>query len=198
MASGVDPDRIEGIPATMGVDIVVVRLLGGRTLWTEPFAVLQQACRDRGIPLVAAGGEDRPDAAMVAASSVPAGVADEAHRYLSAGGPANLGNLVRFLSDTLRMTGLGFDPPAAVPEVGVWDGAGLGAPGAERDPTRALVAVVFYRAHLVAGNTTSIADLCAAIEVAGADALAIWTYSLRGDAEGGVRALDLCRDTGWT
>jgi len=94
------------------------------------------------------------------------------------------------------MTGLGFDAPAAVPDVGIWDGAGLGARGTERDPGRPLVAVIFYRAHLVAGNTTSVADLCAAIELAGADALPIWTYSLRGDAEGGVRALDLCREHG--
>ena len=187
------PDRTDRVPSLDGVDLVVVRLLGGTTMWTEPFAELRQACADRAIPLVAAGGEDRPDAAMVAASSVPAGVANEAHRYLSAGGPDNVGQLLRFLSDTLRMTGLGFEAPRSISEVGVWDGAGLGAAGHLRDSDRPLVAVVFYRAHLVAGNTTYVADLCGAIEAAGCDALAIWTYSLRGDADGAVGALELCR-----
>jgi cobaltochelatase CobN len=190
------PDRVDGPPSVEGVDIVVVRLLGGRDAWKEPFAELRAACIDRGVPLVAVGGEDRPDAAMVAASTVPAGVAHEAHRYLSAGGPANVAGLVRFLSDTLRMTGLGFDPPVPVPDVGVWDGAGLGAPGAERRPDRPLVAVIFYRAHLVAGNTTYVRDLCEAVDEAGADALAVWTYSLRRDVQGAVPALALCRDHG--
>jgi len=190
------PDRVEGPPALDGVDVVVVRLLGGVDAWKGPFAELRAACRARNVPLVAAGGEDRPDAAMVAASTVPAGVAHEAHRYLSAGGPANVASLVRFLCDTLLMTGLGFDPPTPVPDVGLWDGAGLGVPGARRDPGRPLVAVIFYRAHLVAGNTTYVRDLCQAIAAAGADVMAVWTYSLRRDVDGEVPALALCRRHG--
>jgi cobaltochelatase CobN len=190
------PDRADDDVALDGVDIVVVRLLGGINAWTEPFGRLRAACTGRGVPLVAVGGEDRPDAAMVAASTVPAGVAHEAHRYLSAGGPANVAGLMRFLSDTLRMTGIGFDPPVPIPDVGLWSGAGLGAPGAVRDPDRPLVAVVFYRAHLVAGNTTYVRDLCEALDGAGADALPIWTYSLRRNADGAVPALVLCRDHG--
>jgi cobaltochelatase CobN len=190
------PDRVAEPPSLEGVHLVVVRLLGGRDAWKEPFAALRAACVERGVPLVAAGGEDRPDAAMVAASTVPAGVAHEAHRYLSAGGPANLAGLVRFLSDTVCMTGVGFEPPVPIPDVGVWQGAGIGAPSAQRDLQRPLVAVVFYRAHLVAGNTTYVGDLCDAIDAAGADALAVWTYSLRRDAQGAVPALALCRDHG--
>ncbi len=190
------PDRVSGLPSLEGVHLVVVRLLGGRDAWKEPFAALRAACVERGVPLVAAGGEDRPDAAMVASSTVPAGVAQEAHRYLSAGGPANLAGLVRFLSDTVCMTGVGFEPPVPIPDVGVWQGAGIAARGTPRDLRRPLVAVVFYRAHLVAGNTTYVGDLCDAIEAAGADALAVWTYSLRRDAQGAVPALALCGDHG--
>jgi cobaltochelatase CobN len=190
------PDRVDGPPSLDGVDIVVVRLLGGIDAWKEPLSQLRARCLDQGAALVAVGGEVRPDAAMVAASTVPAGVARQAHGYLRAGGPANLEQLLRFLSDTLRMTGLGFEPPVPVPDVGVWDRAGIGAPGSRRDPGRPLVAVVFYRAHLVAGNTGYVADLCGAIEAAGGDAVAIWTYSLRRDADGQVPALELCRRSG--
>ena len=160
------PDRVDGVPSIDDADIVVVRLLGGIDAWKEPLGLLRTMCIDQDKALVAVGGEVRPDAAMAATSTVPAGVAHEAHRYLSAGGPANVANLIRFLSDTIRMTGLGFDPPVPVPDVGVWDGAGIGRPGADRDPTRPLVAVVFYRAHLVAGNTGYVVDLCQAIEAA--------------------------------
>ena len=107
-----------------------------------------------------------------------------------------MANLMRFLSDTLLLSGAAFEPPAPVPDVAVWPGAGLGRPGAVRDASRPLVAVVFYRAHVVAGNTTYVAALCDALEAAGADALPIWTYSLRRNADGAVPALDLCREHG--
>jgi cobaltochelatase CobN len=188
------PDRVDGVPSIDDADIVVVRLLGGIDAWKEPLGLLRTMCINQDKALVAVGGEVRPDAAMAAASTVPAGVAHEAHRYLSAGGPANVANLIRFLSDTIRMTGLGFEPPVPVSDFGVWDGTGIGSPGVDRDPSRPLVAVVFYRAHLVAGNTGYVADLCRAIEAAGGDAVAIWSYSLRRDAEGTVPALALCRE----
>ena len=148
------------------------------------------------MPLVAAGGELEPDAELLARSTVPAGVAREAHGYLAAGGPANLAQLVRFLADTVLLTGFGFAPPTTIPAVTIWDAVGLGAPGAVRRPERPLVAIVFYRAHLVAGNTASVRDLAAALDAAGADVLAIATYSLRADAAGRVEALELCRDHG--
>lgn len=176
--------------------IVVVRLLGGRRSWEKPFDRLRATCLERGVALVAVGGEATPDPELMGRSTVPAGVAAEAHRYLAAGDPANIEHLLRFLADTLLMTGHGFDPPMDIPDHGVWGGAGLGRPGAARRPGRPLIAVVFYRAHLVAGNVTYVADLCDAIETAGADALAVYTYSLRADAAGAVPALELCRRWG--
>src|SRR4029450_9724111 len=88
--------------------------------------------------------------------------------------------------------GFGFEAPRPVPLTAVWDGAGLGAPGRHRRPERPLVGIVFYRAHLVAGNTQFVADLCRAVEDAGADALAVSCYSLRPDDDDRVEALELC------
>ncbi|MET0910873.1 MAG: cobaltochelatase subunit CobN, partial [Ilumatobacteraceae bacterium] len=189
-------DRVAGSPSIDGVSIVVVRLLGGAAQWEAGFAALRTSCRAAGVPFVALGGEAQPDAALLAASTVPSGVARQAHAYLAAGGPENMANLLRFLSDTLLLTGHGFGPPVTIPAVSIWDGAGLGAPGGRRRHDRALVAIVFYRAHLVAGNTSSIRDLAAALDVAGADVLCISTSSLRADRHGRVEALELCRDHG--
>jgi cobaltochelatase CobN len=191
-----NPARTSEPPDLRDVDVVALRLLGGIDSWPVGFGELRAACAARGVPLVAVGGEADPDPDLMAVSTVPTGVVAEAHRYLAAGGPTNMAGLIRFLSDTLRLTGLGFDPPLAVADVGVWTGAGLGRPGTTRRPDRPLVAVLFYRAHLVAGNTTYVADLCDALDRAGADALAIWTYSLRPDADGRVAALELCRQHG--
>ncbi|WP_198166959.1 cobaltochelatase subunit CobN [Microbispora sp. ATCC PTA-5024] len=166
------------VPALVeGADAVVVRLLGGRRSWPEGLdAVLAS-----GLPVVVLGGEPAPDAALMALSTVPSGVAAEALAYLAEGGPDNLLELYRFLSDTLLLTGEGFAPPRATPAYGV-------RPGRERRGGRPLVGVVYYRAHELSGNTAFVDDLCDAVEAAGADALPVFCGSLRG-ADAGLFAL---------
>jgi cobaltochelatase CobN len=53
------------------------------------------------------------------------------------------------------------------------------------------VAVLFYRAHLIAGNTGFVDDLCQSVEGRGARVVAVWCYSLRPGADGEVEALRL-------
>ncbi|MFK0109640.1 cobaltochelatase subunit CobN [Streptomyces sp. NPDC091217] len=177
-ASGADyrignPTRVdvtEELPALVeGADIAVVRLLGGKRAWEDGLAVLKAA----GIPTVLLGGEAVPDAELMAESSVPAGVVAEALRYLVEGGPANLLELSRFLSDTVLLTGEGFDEPQKMPEYGVHGERPL----TEGRPT---VGVLFYRAHELSGNTAFVDTLCDAIEAHGANALPVYCGSLRG------------------
>lgn len=175
-------------PDLSGVRCAMVRLLGGRRAWQEGFDALRAECLRRGIPLLAFGGESLPDAELTSLSSAPASLLTEAFAYLVQGGPANLGNLVRFVADTVLLEGFGFDPPAPVPDVVAW------REPARRDPDKPLVGVIFYRAHLVAGNTQFIADLCDAIEAQGAQALAISCYSLRG--ADGQPVIELLRQRG--
>ncbi len=106
-------DDVAGLAAR--ADLVVLRLLGGRKAWPEGVTALTQA----GQPLVALGGEATPDAELMALSTVPAGVAAEALGYLREGGPENLRELARFLSDTVFLTGEGFEPPRSMPAFGV-------------------------------------------------------------------------------
>ncbi|CAM5737537.1 hypothetical protein SBADM41S_02573 [Streptomyces badius] len=75
-----------------------------------------------GRPVVVLTGEQAPDAQLMAASTVPIGIAAEAHAYLAHGGPANLEQLARFLSDTVLLTGHGFEPPAPAPVRARWSG----------------------------------------------------------------------------
>src|SRR5580692_7101559 len=96
-------------------DLVVLRLLGGRRAWPEGVDALAAT----GIPLVALGGEATPDADLMALSTVPAGVAADAFGYLREGGPDNLRELARFLSDTIFLTGDPFAPPASMPQHGL-------------------------------------------------------------------------------
>ncbi|HVW33344.1 MAG TPA: cobaltochelatase subunit CobN [Acidimicrobiia bacterium] len=179
------PASLEEAPGLDGVDAVILRLLGGRRAWEAPFDALQRSCRERGVPLLAFGGESGLDPELTAASTVPAAVIGAAFPYLLHGGPANTAGLLRFVADAVlgAEPAYGYEAPRPVPDEGVYRG-GPGSPGF--DPTRPTVGVVFYRAHLLAGNTTFVDDLCAALEDRGANALACWCYSLRPDERGEV------------
>ncbi len=96
----------------------------------------------------------------------------QAHIYLAQGGTENLRGLHAFLSDTLLMTGIGFEPPVSIP---TWGGV-LERDGAAVGPT---VAVLYYRAQHLAGNTGYVEALCDAIDAAGGRALPVYCASLR-------------------
>ncbi len=157
-----------------GVDIVVVRFLGGYREWQDGIDILTAS----GVPTVVVSGEQAPDADLMERSTVPAGIAVQTHIYLAQGGSENLVNLHRFLSDTVLMTGYGFTPPAVIPSWGVLDCPAGGVVNAD-GPT---IAVLFYRAQQLAGNTAYIGALCHAIHTAGGRPLAIYCASLRAPA----------------
>ncbi|WAL75349.1 cobaltochelatase subunit CobN [Kitasatospora sp. YST-16] len=158
------------LPALLtGVELVVVRLLGGRRAWQEGLDALLAGP----LPVVVLTGEQAPDAQLMELSTVPAGIAAEAHAYLAHGGPANLAELGAFLSDTVLLTGHGFAPPASAPSWGPLEREARTAEGP-------VVAVLYYRAHHMSGNTAFVETLCRALEEQGAQARAYFCASLRG------------------
>ena len=154
-----------------GADLVVGRILGAPTDLCSGFTRIHAT----GMPMVVLGGEQQPDAALMEMSSVPVGVATEAHRYLTEGGPANLAQLHAFLSDTVLLTGEGFEAPAVVPAWGV-----VQRDVAPESVDLPRVGVLFYRAHQMSGNDTFAHDLCDAIDRSGrAVGVPIFSSSLR-------------------
>ena len=172
-----NPANLAEPPGLDGVTLVLVRLLGGRRAWEDQFDELRRRCMEAGVPLLAFGGESVPDAELTALSTASAATVARAFEYLAHGGLANVEQLLRYVA------GFPHQPPVEVPAFGV-----LG--DRKRDPARPTVCVVFYRAHVLGGNTGFVEDLCDAIEAKGANAVAVWCYSLRADA--GV--FDLLRD----
>ncbi len=183
-----NPAALGAAPSIDGADVVLVRLLGGRRGW-EPLDDLRASCARAGVPLLLFGGEAVADAELTDLSLAPAGTVAQAFEYLVHGGLHNLEHLLRFVADTLLLTGFGFDPPEPVAVAGVFGDRA-------RDPSRPTIGIVFYRAHLLSGNTAFVDDLAAAIERRGANAVAVHCYSLRPDGDGRVRALELLADAG--
>ncbi|GAS96016.1 cobalamin biosynthesis protein cobN [Mycolicibacterium canariasense] len=160
-----------------GIDIAVVRILGGYRSWQHGIDTVVAS----GVPTIVLSGEQTPDAELMRHSTVPAGVAVQAHIYLAQGGTANLRGLHAFLSDTLLMTGFGFEPPLSVPTWGVLERTtdATGAATCSSRERSSTVAVLYYRAQHLAGNTGYVEALCDAIDAAGGTALPVYCASLR-------------------
>lgn len=147
--------------------IVVVRILGGYRAWQAGI----DAVTASGVPTVLVSGEQAADAELTGLSTLAAGIAVQAHIYLAHGGVDNLRQLHAFLSDTVLMTGFGFAPPVVTPTWGE-----LERPANTDGPT---IAVLYYRAQHLAGNTAYVESLCRAIEDAGGRPLPVYCASLR-------------------
>ena len=161
--------------ALEGADLVVARILGSPHDLCDGFARI----RETGTPVVVLGGEQQPNAELMEMSTVPVGIAAEAHRYLAEGGPVNLGQLHAFLSDTVLLTGEGFEPPHDIPAWGRLDRPAR--PEVEPvETTLPRVGILFYRAHEASGNTAFAHALADAIDATGeAVGVPIFSTSLR-------------------
>jgi cobaltochelatase CobN len=166
-----NPMRQELEPLVVGADVVVLRVLGSSAEIETELAVLRRT----GLPLVVLGGERQPSPELMERSTVPIGLAAQAHAYLAEGGPANLAQLHAFLCDTVLLTGAGFEEPTTIPE---WGYAERDEPADTRDRVR--VGVLYYRAHEVSGNAGFAHALADAVDATGeAVGVPIFASSLR-------------------
>ncbi|MET0766465.1 MAG: cobaltochelatase subunit CobN, partial [Aeromicrobium sp.] len=163
------PGHTEMAEALESADLVVARILGSPQDLCSGFWRI----RDMGKPMIVLGGEQTPSAELMEQSTVPIGIAADAHVYLAEGGPANLAQLHAFLSDTILLTGEGFEPPAVLPEWGL-----AARPEMTTDLPR--IGVLYYRAHEASGNSGFAHSLADAIDATGeAVGVPIFSSSLR-------------------
>lgn len=158
-------------------DVFVVRLLGGKRAWEQGLDTLIAS----GKPVVVVSGELAVDAELTEVSTVPANVATTAHTYLAEGGRENLINLHHFLSDTLLLTGFGFEPAQHMPLWGALEGyeQRIEVPADHSPADAPRVGIIYYRAQHLAGNTNYVRELAEAVDARGAKAVPIFAASLR-------------------
>lgn len=129
------------------------------------------------------------DPDLMARSTVGVPLAHLVNAYFQCGRAANLANGLSCLSDHLLLTGWGYEPPVELPLHGVY------APGARGQGP--VVGILFYRAHLLSGNTTFVDALIAEVERQGLRARAVYTQSLKEGATGELpTALQLLAEDG--
>ncbi|MBV9122420.1 MAG: cobaltochelatase subunit CobN, partial [Planctomycetes bacterium] len=165
--------------------VIVIRLLGGLGYWREPLEQIHLLARAHGIALVCLPGDAQPDPDLAARCTVPLPLADLVFRYCCAGGVSNAAAMLQALSDHWLGTSWGYEPPAPLPETGIYHPDHPGHLNLEtwrgrfRHPERATAALVFYRSHWVTGNLAPVDALIRALEERGLDVLALFGPDLK-------------------
>jgi len=158
--------------------VIILRLLGGRAYWPYGLEVVEAIVARSGAALVVLPGDDRPAPDLISHSTVPLTVANQFWRYLNAGGGENLAHGLLWLWDQLFHSRYQPPPPQPVPLVGVYPG-----PPTWQPPVPAVqaapLAILFYRAHYLAGNTAPIDALGEALAQRGYRPLALYLSSLQ-------------------
>lgn len=183
---------LEGV---LGRRRILVLRLHGPTRTVAGFSTLQDHCRKTSLHLVIVSGTGEIDPEFLKAGNVPAEVVESVTAYLGLAGPRNVAECFKYLSDRLALTGYSYDPPAAMPEHGLYL-SDIESPTMEdwvrhAAPAKLTVSVLFYRAHLLSGNTEFVDSISEALEARGLNALCVFTSSLKALEDGTPVALRL-------
>ncbi|MCF0052570.1 cobaltochelatase subunit CobN [Dyadobacter sp. LJ53] len=163
--------------------IIVIRI-HGRLSSIPGYGELVRLARERQqhLIIVSGTGEMNPDFAAV--STVSPVILQETLNYLQTGGYANFTSLLCYLSDHLLMTGFGADPAVQLPEHGIYhpdlpENADITDWLKYKNPAFPTVAITFYRAHWISGNTHFVDAMIRSLESRNVNVLPVFTSSLK-------------------
>jgi cobaltochelatase CobN len=105
--------------------VIIVRLLGGRSYWSYGLEVVQETVQQTGAALIVLPGDDRPDPDLISHSTVSLVAVNQLWRYLTEGGVENFVNALKFVADVCLGQTHNPPPPQPVPRVGLYPWKGL-------------------------------------------------------------------------
>ncbi|MCQ4269659.1 cobaltochelatase subunit CobN [Pseudomonas kuykendallii] len=163
--------------------LIVIDHLGGESYWPYGTEQVVALCRRKGIALAMFSGDMSEDPNLTALSTVDAPTCHTLWRYLREGGAGNARALYRFIGVQFFGLDRAPGPPRALPPIAVFhpaqDNAGVADWQAQWVAGAPCVALLFYRAHLQAGNTRVFAALCERLLAQGLNPLPIALLSLK-------------------
>ncbi|MBV8885951.1 MAG: cobaltochelatase subunit CobN, partial [Chroococcidiopsidaceae cyanobacterium CP_BM_RX_35] len=153
--------------------VIILRLLGGRSYWSYGLEVLQEIVQRTGAALIVMPGDDALDPDLITHSTVSLRAVNQLWRYFTEGGVDNIVNALKFVADLCLETAYSPPLPQPVPRVGIY------SPLKFPPQATSKVGILFYRAHYIAGNTAPIDALCQALAQRYLEPVPIFVSSLR-------------------
>jgi cobaltochelatase CobN len=154
--------------------VIIVRLLGGRSYWSYGLEVLQELVENNNIQLILLPGDDRPDPDLMSHSTVPLQVVNQVWHYLIEGGVENMTQMLLFLGQVCLGKHYQSHPPITVPKVGIYSTQNY-----SMNTEYPRVGLLFYRAHYLCGNIQPIEALCRALIECNLQPVPVFVSSLR-------------------
>ncbi|MEL6163092.1 MAG: cobaltochelatase subunit CobN, partial [Cyanobacteria bacterium J06628_3] len=177
--------------------VIILRLLGGISYWSYGLEVVLEIVERNGTNLIVIPGDDALDLNLISHSTLPLAVVNQISRYFSQGGVPNFVNAFKFIADNCCSTSFNPLPPQEVPKFGLYDYCKphgefksqlttdnknqIASPSTPSSPSphSPKVAILFYRAHYLSGNTLVIDALCEALTKRNIQPVPIYISSLR-------------------
>ncbi|MEH1811485.1 MAG: cobaltochelatase subunit CobN [Nostoc sp.] len=110
--------------------VIILRLLGGRSYWGYGLEVVQEIVQRNGRTLIVMPGDDAFDPDLISQSTVPLAIVNQIWQYFSEGGVENFVNALQFISDSCLLTAYNPPPPQPIPRVGLYEW-GVGEQGSK-------------------------------------------------------------------
>jgi len=139
--------------------LIIVILLGGKSYWSYGVDQLVQLAAQSNLKLILVAGDDTADTELGQLSNVDIKICDKVWRYLREGGKHNISSLFRFLNSHFFGHQHHFDAPQSLPKVIVYHPretiSSIERWTGDWKTDQSTAALLFYRAHLQAGNTAA-------------------------------------------
>ena len=159
--------------------IIIVRLLGGRTYWPYGVETVARLARAHGLKLALLPGDERLDHELIELSTLDATTLKRLQRYFTEGGVENAGALLHFAASLIG-NATGAPEPRVLPRAGTLaHHAPLATPDAPDAPDAPIALLLFYRALVQAGDLAPIEALCRALVARGLGVVPVFVTSLR-------------------
>ncbi|MDH6063588.1 cobaltochelatase subunit CobN [Umezakia ovalisporum] len=154
--------------------VIILRLLGGRSYWAYGLEVVQEIVKRQGTTLIVMPGDDGLDPELISQSNLPLSAVNEVIQYFRQGGVENIVNAFLFISDICLYTSFRPLTPQRVPRVGLYDWEVK-----KKKSAMPKVGILFYRAHYLSGNIKVIDALCTALVERNLQPVPVFVSSLR-------------------
>ncbi|MGI2906855.1 hypothetical protein AABK37_26510, partial [Hassallia sp. VBCCA 56010] len=102
--------------------VIILRLLGGRSYWSYGLEVVQEIVQRNGTTLIVMPGDDALDADLITFSTLSVTAVNQVWQYFREGGVENIVNALKYITDICLSTSFNPPLPQVVPRVGLYEG----------------------------------------------------------------------------
>lgn len=153
--------------------VIVLRLIGGRSYWSYGLEVVKATIDSTGAHLIVLPGDDKPDLELLSHSTVSLDIANYIWSYLLEGGTTNYLHCLYFIATEFLDYTIPYQAPQKIPRLGIYQSID------QPQTCDRSVAIIFYRAHYLSGNTKTIDLLAQSLYERQINVKAVYVSSLK-------------------